>query len=119
MWGGVPQRKILNIADMVVCGEREGPLMPQPKVLGMLSIAENAVAMDVVLASLMGINYKKIPSICYSIKEQKLMEKSIDSIKVYSNKREWDNVTLNQFLNTERHHFLLSDGWSSCSDIYV
>lgn len=114
-----PQRTIFNIADMVICGEGEGPLMPNPKVLGVIAFAENAVAMDIAVASLMGINYQKIPSIYHSMEEPLLMEKPLSSIVVYSNKKEWNELSIDEFLLTDRYHFLLSSGWKSCDDIFV
>ena len=55
------QRKVLNIADMIVAGDGEGPLTPDPVYMGMLVAGENVVDTDVVIATLMGFDVEKIP----------------------------------------------------------
>lgn len=114
-----PQRIVFNVADMIICGEGEGPLLPKPKGLGIIALAENAVALDAVAASLMGINYKKIPSIYNSTNNEVLIKESVNSIFIYSNRKDWNNVSLDGFLRADRYHFLLSEGWNSCNDIYI
>lgn len=58
-----PQRKVLTLTDAIVCGEGEGPLAPKPHILGMLTLAVNAVAADYVHAHLMGFDWRRIPLI--------------------------------------------------------
>lgn len=58
-----PVREVFNIADMVISGEGEGPLLPSPKAVGMIVAGEDAVLTDRFIAGLMGFDYNKIPSI--------------------------------------------------------
>ena len=58
-----PQRKILITADMIVSGEKEGPLMPSPKNAGMIISGVNPVCFDEAIATLMGFDINKIPTL--------------------------------------------------------
>ena len=57
------QRDVLIVADMIVCGEREGPVAPSPKNVGIIAAGTNAVCFDETICTLMGFDYHKIPSI--------------------------------------------------------
>lgn len=57
------QRKILVVADMIIAGEKEGPLMPSPKYGGSIIVGTNPVSVDKVICAKMGFDWKKIPSI--------------------------------------------------------
>lgn len=56
-----PQRKIFNVADMIIIGEKEGPMMPSPKYAGIIAVSDNIVCFDEIVASIMGLDIKKIP----------------------------------------------------------
>jgi uncharacterized protein (DUF362 family) len=58
-----PQRKVLSLTDAIVCGEGDGPLLPTPHPLGILTLATNQVAAEYVHAHLMGFDWRKIPLI--------------------------------------------------------
>ncbi len=58
-----PQRKIFIIADMIVSGEKEGPVCPSPKNVGIIAAGSNPVIFDTAVSSLMGFDYRKIPAI--------------------------------------------------------
>lgn len=58
-----PVRQVFNIVDMVVSGEGEGPLLPSCKPVGLIVAGEDAVLTDTFIASQMGFDYRKIPSI--------------------------------------------------------
>ena len=56
-------RKMLIVADMIVAGEKEGPVAPSPKELGIIAAGTNPVCFDEAIATLVGFDYKKLPSI--------------------------------------------------------
>lgn len=58
-----PQRKMFVLADMIVAGEGEGPLCPKAKKKGMLVGGFEQIAVDEVIAALMGYDAKRFPSI--------------------------------------------------------
>lgn len=59
----MPQRRCLSIVDGIVAGEGEGPMEPNARHCGILVGGLNPVAVDAVLATLIGFDYKKMPVI--------------------------------------------------------
>lgn len=58
-----PVRRMLIVADMIISGEKEGPVAPTPKNVGMIAAGTNPVCFDEMIATIMGFDYLKIPSI--------------------------------------------------------
>lgn len=58
-----PQRKILCIGDLIICGQKNGPVTPHPKALGMLMISESNMLFDTIMCKIMGFERKIIKSI--------------------------------------------------------
>jgi hypothetical protein len=58
-----PQRIIYSITDAVVAGEGNGPLSPSPVDLGVVSFSISSPFADLVHATLMGYDWRKIPLI--------------------------------------------------------
>lgn len=54
------QRKLLYIGDMIICGQKNGPVSPIPKELGMVMISNNPFLFDMVMCKIMGFSYKAI-----------------------------------------------------------
>lgn len=59
--GDTPVRRVLTITDAIVCGEGDGPLAPTPHPLGILTLATNSAAAELVHAFLMGFDWRKVP----------------------------------------------------------
>lgn len=58
-----PQRQIWSLTDALLCGEGEGPLAPEPRWLGAITLSNSSPAVDWVHAALMGLDPLKIPLI--------------------------------------------------------
>lgn len=58
-----PARSVLILADMIVSGEGEGPVLPSPKKAGILAAGLNPVCFDEAVAALMGMAIEKIPTL--------------------------------------------------------
>lgn len=56
-----PQRKMINFGDMIVSGEKEGPLCPSYKHVGGLLFSDSAVEFDYILVHLMGFLPEMFP----------------------------------------------------------
>lgn len=100
-----PQRVILNIADMIISGEKEGPLMPSNKNVGIVVASFNAINMDSTIASIMGFDSQKIKYIKngYKLKKYKL-----------ANSTKYINYSFGKRVNVGNYnkHFIATDGWS-------
>lgn len=88
-----PQRKMFILADMIVSGEKEGPVAPSPKQVGMIIAGFNNVNFDKVVATLMGFDFNKIPSI-KNANEHIYNSTSCSDFVIKSN-----NLNLNNFSN--------------------
>ncbi len=66
------QRNVFYIVDSVVGGEKDGPLKPDNKFVGLLAGGKNPVLIDIVISKLIGFDYKKIPSISKAIENNSI-----------------------------------------------
>lgn len=56
-----PQRTVFNFADMIVAGQHNGPLAPEPKNIGAILCCEDAYCLDFLICKMMHFDYNKIP----------------------------------------------------------
>ena len=57
------QRRILNLGDMTIAGDHNGPCQPDPKSMGVLIASEDSVAMDLTICKMIGFSEEKIPMV--------------------------------------------------------
>ena len=67
-----PQRRMINFGDMIVSGEKEGPLCPSYKFLGGMLFSDNVVEFDYILVYLMGFLPKMFPVMRHALTDEKL-----------------------------------------------
>jgi uncharacterized protein (DUF362 family) len=93
-----PQRKCLTIVDAIVAGEGEGPTEPDAKSCGLLIAGANPVAVDAVLATIVGFDYRRIPLIreAFEISDLPLVTFASDDIEVSSNESKLNKMTVGQ-----------------------
>ena len=63
----VPQRRLFAVVDGVVAGERDGPLAPSPRSLGLIVAGDNPWSVDVVCAAIVGFDWQKLPLLSGSV----------------------------------------------------
>lgn len=61
-----PQRTVVHLVDAVVAGHGDGPLRAEPFPLGLLLAGENAAAVDLVGARLLGYAPERIPIVAHA-----------------------------------------------------
>ena len=98
------KRRILTIGDMIVVGEKEGPLNPTPKPLGIILASRNCAVFDSVFCKMAGFDNTLIPLVNHSIKNEKLCEKKQNDINIYSNIEQWNDVPLIDFVFPQQVH---------------
>ncbi len=106
-------RTVLIVADMIVSGEKEGPLAPSPKNVGIIAAGLNPVCFDEAIASLMGMDIDKIPTISTVRKIQdqyKLVENGVEPIFA-SNDPRFDGKRIQDLQREDLLHFVPTDGW--------
>lgn len=94
------QRRIIHIGDMVISGEKEGPVAPTPKPLGIILFSDNAMAFDRTLCGIMGFRSECFPM--FSNKNAlgifSFVDKDeLDRETLISNRKDIDGVELSQF----------------------
>lgn len=107
------QRKMLIVADMVISGEKEGPVDPSPKKVGMISIGEDPVCFDEAIATLMGAKLNYIHSIKrarnlsgkYTITDKNSRAIFISNVDNYNLKH------LDEIAEKDLLYYIPSSGW--------
>ena len=102
------QRKVLHLGDMIVCGEKEGPLRPSYKRVGGILFSDNPVSFDYCVTKLMGFDYRKFPVLVNALGDEELIEEDMKEIRLYSNEKEFDQ---NVAEISKNFNFKPSDGW--------
>jgi uncharacterized protein (DUF362 family) len=105
------QRKIFNIADMIISGERNGPVAPEPKNLGVILAGHDSVKMDKVVCKLMGFDFQKVPTVREAIKDSRLNVQSDEPIYLSSNIPEYENKALDDINFPDEWNFKPYDTW--------
>lgn len=107
------QRNYFIVADMIVSGENEGPIEPTRKEAGLIAVGEDPVCFDEVIATIMGFDIKKIPTLCQMRQNQrKMMITECDSQAIIvSNYSNWNNKKINELSREELMGFIPAVGW--------
>jgi uncharacterized protein (DUF362 family) len=93
-----PQRKCLTIVDAILAGDGEGPMEPDSRPCGMLIGGLNPVAVDAVLTTMIGFDYRKIPLIArgFEMTDWPLCDFAPDEIEVHSDDSRWNSLKVGQ-----------------------
>lgn len=108
-----PQRKMIAIGDMVISGERNGPVAPSPKMMGMLIFSDNNLAFDRVLCEIMGLD---APAFRMFSDGDVLSvfgyqsERELNGIRVFGGG--FHGIPINEFPCIEKWHFRPHDCWA-------
>ncbi len=109
------QRHMIILGDMIVSGEKEGPVFPSPKNVGLIIGGLNPVCFDEVVSTIMGYDYHKIPTIVNArelTSKLKIVEKDVFPI-IVSDRDEWNNILLKNIPDSLIFHFEPSSGWKN------
>lgn len=86
-------RKVISIGDMIVSGEKEGPVGPTPKPLGVLVLSDNQMLFDALVCRIMGFS----EDLLYMFNDKKALNVfgfpdrlSLDHSNVLSNMKEYN-----------------------------
>lgn len=110
-----PQRKILSLGDLIVAGEKEGPLTPSPKPVYTLLFADNSVEFDSILVKLMGFKKEKIKTLLYALANDSLFQGNYDTIMIYDNIKNSPHLLKNYVFQNEP--FIAASGWRGFIEI--
>ncbi len=107
----IPQRKMFIVADMIVAGEKEGPLSPSAHKAGVIIAGQDPLAFDRVLCALMGFDEEKVPQLMTK-KMQKFYRsfRMIQKPVVLSNISMWHKVAISDMKHRSLK-FIPSKDW--------
>ena len=107
-----PQRKIIILADMIISGEGEGPLLPSPKPVGMILAGTNSVCFDEVASTIMGFDFKKIPAITRARDAKgRLALGNGETAVISSNSSKYNGKSTDMLNKFDLLYFKPSSGW--------
>lgn len=111
----VKQRKNLIIADMIISGEKEGPVLPSPKNVGVIAIGENPVCFDEAIATLMGAKLEMISTIQHARNPKGGMDLVDKDTQPYliSNDERYNGKTIESISSEALLYFEPTSGWKS------
>lgn len=114
------QRNIFVVGDMIVAGEKEGPVHASAKNVGVILSGNNPLAVDCVAAKIMGFDYKKIPALKHLLSHQSYAFKNCkyENILLNSVSKKYKNVKL-LALNDIIDGFIPSSGWKGHVELEV
>lgn len=111
--GEQPARACLIIADMIVSGEKEGPVNPSPKQVGIIAAGTNPVCFDEAIATLMGMDLQKIPTLVTmrSLRLKRELVRQDEVPVIVSNNPAFNGKEPRELPFESVFHFTPSDGW--------
>ena len=109
------QRKVFCLGDMVVMGEKEGPLLPSPRNVGIISAGGNCVCFDEAISTLMGLDSTMIPSIhnARTLKGDYCLVGKDDEATIVSNNKKWNGCTIRDLCLEDTIRLVPSEGWKN------
>lgn len=107
------QRKYLIVADMIISGEKEGPVAPSPKNVGIIAMGDDPVCFDEAILELMGAKREYIHTIDHARDTVGTLELTEnDSIPyLISNVERWNNKTICELTDSDLLYFIPTSGW--------
>jgi hypothetical protein len=107
------QRNLLIVADLIISGEKEGPVLPSPKDVGIIALGNDPVCFDEAIATIMGMDIKKIPTMG-QVRDMtgtlRFTEKDSKAI-IRSNVQEWSDKYINEIKPDDTLRFESTSGW--------
>lgn len=106
-----PQRVEFNIADMIICGEGDGPVAPEPKHLGIIIAGKESASIDRVICEIMGFDFKKIPCVYYAAQDEALNYYFLNNCVLKSNVKSLNNKVIDKINCPKNWCFKPHNSW--------
>jgi len=104
------RKKYIGIVDAILCGEGNGPKIPDPKKLNYLIQGSNPAVIDAVCAEVMGFDNRKIPCIrnAFNIVHYPFVLTSQNDILVSLNE---ELFKISEIPSSRKSLFIAANGW--------
>lgn len=107
------QRKMFIVGDMIVSGEKEGPLWPTPTYPGTIVMGKDPLQFDRTVCSLMGFDYRDIPTLWNdALPDAGDAATGMGLLKIISNNENWNGKSLDEIRRRHSLEFQPSAGWT-------
>ena len=110
-----PVRKMFIVADMIVSGENDGPVAPDPKNVGAIACGDNPVCFDEMITTLMGFDIKKIPTFKYArnVSDCHKIVQDGDTPILLSNNTSYNNKSIDEIARNKSIllNYIANPGW--------
>lgn len=110
------QREMITLTDMVVIGQGEGPLLPEPGEWGMLSFSDSPVVSDIAMARLLGTDRAAIPSIGQTLSHEgafRIADSLSSSVICKSNDSKYNGIAVGALNENVYKAAKPTSGWLS------
>lgn len=106
------QRRVLTIGDMIISGEKEGPVCPSAKKVGIVAMGDNLVCFDRVICKLMGFDENKINTlnVAQNVNGRYYIGDHSEKISVISNNPKF-NKELKMIDIKDTLKYIPTEGW--------
>lgn len=107
------QRKYLIVADMIISGEKEGPVEPSPKNVGIIAMGDNPVTFDETIGNLMGADISRIPTLIHArnCRGSYLLCDKEDEALILSNDERYNNKKATDIIWDSELFYIPTSGW--------
>ena len=105
------QRKVFNIADMIISGEGNGPVGPEPKYVGVIISGYDSVMLDRLICEIMGFNYLNIPSVFNSVNDPTINTRKMSNYLIGSNIEKYNNKYIDELHFLKEWQFKPHESW--------
>jgi uncharacterized protein (DUF362 family) len=106
-----PARKIINIGDLIIAGEKSGPLKPSPKKLGIILTSTNCALFDYIFCKITGFPCDLIPTAKNSISDKLLLQSTLKSIVLNSNIDALKGLFMDNLVFPDEWRFIPNPSW--------
>lgn len=113
------QRKLFIVADLIISGEKEGPVSPSPKNVGLVAAGSDQLLFDETITLMMGFDPKRIPtfrSVRYYSGKYQISSKD-DNVIIVSNNDKLHNMNPYDVEGSERLNYVASSGWKGYIEV--
>lgn len=112
------QREMFIVADLIIAGEGEGPILPTGKKVGIVAMGDDQVCFDEALATLMGMDITKIPTLQQVRKNSNIqIAKNNEKPIIISNVQSWNKKKLSEIKWKDTLQFKPTFGWAGHIEI--
>lgn len=108
------KKVVLHFGDMIIGGQKDGPVKPIPKPLGIVLFSDNAMLFDRVVCEIMGFSVDALPMFNHTGALNVFGYKGgedLDNERIISNNSNLNNCSIKDFPDIEKWHFEPHTSW--------